>query len=514
MPAIFSPTPRRFISLQRLGVATSDPTVPTGGTDVSTTLQAIANDTSAYNVIVCDGGHYKGRVQLLSGRGIEGTGGRWDGTAGAAPKTGLIHPATSNYAITNANWRSPVVSTNGLTSGTTVESMAYSQVVDHDITIRNLHIHGNRGNAVGASGYDPSGLVAAFLVTPFGTGSSASNTGDLRRCCYTINGVSLGDLIYPMMIRGCRNLSVENVSVYNPGSYALSTSYVDGSFVSNLWVYCPGATSGLQSGSVDTFGNLYWSACWQLNGPHRTVRARDLSGTTYDDFFACNANDGGQFNTNGSAATQAAAYWTVIYKGPISDVTVNGINSYACKNVVRLLATDANCVIDGVVIDNVRATAFGEAVVIINGLGTNTGTPIGSVCLSNWAVNCNLDTSYDGLAIETSLNIRSLLLSNFTVKDTSGTANALGFINVSAGTLSNLILNGVLVDGWQNILAMTGGTLSNCVVGNCIHFNKGSGNYSIYTTGGSPGKLSGKGNIGITQGGGASWSDATKFESA
>jgi len=518
---IYSPTPVRKVSLQGLGIATTNPASISGGPDVSATLQAIANESGAYNVIVCDGGLYTGKVSLPSGRGVEGTGGRWKGPGYPMPLTGLVHPASSVYCVRNANWLTDVATTDGTDANTTYVSPLYSNIIDQDITIRDLFIHGNFGHAAGNSAYDPTGAIQTFFttdpfgllygVTPQGSGSWPCNRYQL----ITFGGVTIAIQISTMHFHGVRNLILENCSSYYPAAATAELSYIDGAYISNVSLENPSALGLTNAGVLDSFGiNAGVSVLW-FRGTNRGLRIHSLSGTTSDDFLAFNAEDGGGNSTYTGTAQKAgyAAYFLdyVYANGPITDVIVDGIDSNACENLIRFLtggdsiSHGGRAKIDGVTANNIRGTVYG-AIVRLDNEGYAPSSSIGNICLSNFNVTSSIDPAYleggtHSGCIPVAQNINTLALSNWIIND-SGNMSASPLFNLEAGAaVTNLIANNVMVNGYAaivNTLATSGASITNCVVSNSEHVNKGSGLASIYDGAVGIGMLTGTGNGAVT----------------
>ncbi len=157
------------------------------GTDVSSEVQAILDTAPNYDslTVVIDGVIKAKDLKLYSNTTIAGTG--WN--------TGIVQAADSRSAIRNYNYRSPY--TLGLHDGT---------IVDKNIIIRDLQIHGNRENA------SANGLTSGNWLTNENYKKAKED----------------GELVHPIKIYGCNNLIIENVYIRDPACFHCNLANVHG----------------------------------------------------------------------------------------------------------------------------------------------------------------------------------------------------------------------------------------------------------------------------------------------
>jgi hypothetical protein len=507
--------PSKTVALSALGLASSNPASPATGTDVSAAWQAIIDANGKGWTYIVDG-TYMASVLLPSGTTIEGKGGTWYGT-GTPPKCGLIIPPNRNFALANygrypgdgsstRGWYTPAVSSDGAhatsgnpgMSGTVLEATPYSRVSDSDICIKHLFINFNFGTGTGQSAQGStdaygSALGCRNLDATYYTGTIPYSGG---------TAVGLNDFINPIKLYGCRNVCLEDIFTYNPGAF-ISGSYLDGATFLHCGAYDP--TAPAIGGARPVPGRN--SCVIQIEGPARCVVIDDAYGSVQDDLVALNADDGHIADATSPTAALAAFYTKGYFRGPITDCSVRNLRPTQCYDPVRLLS--AYSAIDRVSVVGVRGNAYGQVGNMV-GYGVPGGGAYGEITLKDWQL-AFAGAAPGGLYFDGA--IRSLTLDNVAIK--AGGSYAFAALQSwapfgASGTITDLMLTGCRIDGFQYIYELTAGAVTRLTVANTRHTNRSSGTTSLIQSGGTAGTLTGTGNFGLGTPGGT-WTDTTTF---
>jgi hypothetical protein len=168
---------------------------PTVGHDDSANLQALIDAVPAGRqlTIVIDGPMKLGNVKLRSGITIQGLGGSSYGDS--FPASGVIQAPNTDCVFRNFDWTSNYNNGNPVTD--------YSTIVDHDITVRDLFINGNRG-----SGGVNNACGGNSDISYVSGGNGHSKPSKLP--------------ISPLIFFGVRNLQLDNLWVYDPDTKSVT----------------------------------------------------------------------------------------------------------------------------------------------------------------------------------------------------------------------------------------------------------------------------------------------------
>jgi hypothetical protein len=442
-------------------------TNPSAGTDATTIIQNILNLAQNGPLIYIHDVLCKAHdLKIYSNTIVQGLGGSYEGI-GNWPKTGLIlsptnSPSTTQCLLRNANWRSPATAVDG--SGYATASIGtntkpdFSRIIDHDITIRDLFIFGNSGIAAG----------------------QAAAGGTDRR--FNTNGFWQS----PYMFFGVQNLTLENLFIYDTPTFAYFASYISHLSAKNLTTVDPTFINGVTSGrNTDGF---------HLVGPCECVNLDGLDGWAGDDFIALNASDGNILIGNGGASSQGPSVWGShlnVYKGPILNVTIRGVNLKKGLSVLRLLSD--NTLIDGIVIQGVNALCT-LYVMTATTLGTLSPGNIGRVELTDWNVDTIPGSSNP---FQISLNAINLKINGLRMLG-SGSMQQIPVIAVSGGSSETIVLDTCYINNYSNVITLSGSaSLQNLIISNSQH--PIHGDISINNSSSNPvAVLTGAGNINLT----------------
>lgn len=396
---------------------------PTVGTDGSAALQSLLNRAGANGgTVVIDGPVKAGNLQVPSGVSVVGL-----GSASIAsylpgffppvgftipfPSVGVIQAPATRCVFRNVNL------TSNWNNGTPIAD--YSTVVDHDITIRNLFINGNGGGNAG--------------------GVNNANGGGYNR--FQITGPTEFPIV-PLKFLGVRNITVEDVFIYDPAYFHTWFAYIDGGTFRRLRFCDPlvYSTSG-GSGHVSTDG-------LHITGPARNIVASDLTGYTGDDFVSIAANDGNFSVSN--------VNYDVLYFGDITDVVVEKVDCKLSRfKIISCYSGSAigNSLIDRLTIRDVKGYApstQGGAVglVRIPNAQANGGN-FGAIGI----FNVNAFTNTSSPLVSTTAPIRQLVINGLFASSATAVQPARAFTlnNSLGGTYQSIQLSNInLANGLAN----------------------------------------------------------------
>jgi hypothetical protein len=422
---IFIPTSSQIIYLSKAGVLSdasfADPTV---GTDQSARIQAIL-DRAAVNpiTVVADVLCKAANLKIRSGTNIEGMGGAYWGNSlipGPYPKYGFIlaptgNPSTTASLFRNYNWRSPATGSSGSGGGTVVTLYGsnsstvidWGNLLDKDISIRNVFCWGNRGTA--------TGKASQGVTTPY---DRRFNTSGQLVCPYTFLGVA--------------NLRMENLFTYDSPSFTYFSSYAYYVRQKNLVTIDP---DWLPGGSQSAGNNVDGT---HFIGPCEDILVDGMTSITGDDSVAFNADDG---NTDYGGAALAGLHLfgdaTTCYRGPIYDAEARNVRSKSGRTLGRVLSGTSR-------IDRVR----------LNGSG-------GSTMLTSPLVNVSANTltrlSIDGCLAN---NVQSVLKVNSGATVTTARIANCDHPAKNAGPIASIVNAGTIgtLCGTGNTLVTLSGT--------------------------------------------------------
>jgi hypothetical protein len=308
-----------------------------GGTDNTAALQALlnlANSTDKPTRIVIDGWALTAPLRIYSNTTLEG---------GAAAAGLALKSGSNDTLLRNAN-----------PSG--------SAITDHDITVRDLTLFGNR-----------AGLTGAGL---FGT----------QRVDGTLIGV--------LQFYGVRHLRVQNVNVIDSKSIAIHCGKLNQASFNDI--YMEGAHT-VQQGGVQIEGN-------SSHITFSNLRGKNLG----DDLFTLSP-DGAQW-VNG-AFTGLGPY---VVAGDVTDVTGAGLDGDDCVAAIRLFSNTHRA--DRIAITGVTGT-FRSALLYNEPGGLSPGGNIGTVSLSHAVVHMIHDTNFVETGIGLWGNWDNLILNDITFND-------------------------------------------------------------------------------------------------
>jgi hypothetical protein len=491
---IFIPTSSQIIYLSKAGVLSdasfADPTV---GTDQSARIQAIL-DRAAVNpiTVVADVLCKAANLKIRSGTNIEGMGGAYWGNSlipGPYPKYGFIlaptgNPSTTASLFRNYNWRSPATGSSGSGGGTVVTLYGsnsstvidWGNLLDKDISIRNVFCWGNRGTA--------TGKASQGVTTPY---DRRFNTSGQLVCPYTFLGVA--------------NLRMENLFTYDSPSFTYFSSYAYYVRQKNLVTIDP---DWLPGGSQSAGNNVDGT---HFIGPCEDILVDGMTSITGDDSVAFNADDG---NTDYGGAALAGLHLfgdaTTCYRGPIYDAEARNVRSKSGRTLGRVLSGTSR-------IDRVRLNGSGgKTNTYLWGLDQYTQLGVGNVGRVTIA-DCEAEgTSATsgwnyGSGIPVGMNVDSLTLRGVRVNNSTMLTSPL--VNVSANTLTRLSIDGCLANNVQSVLKVnSGATVTTARIANCDHPAKNAGPIASIVNAGTIGTLCGTGNTLVTLSGTAPTTNA------
>lgn len=333
---------------------------PQAGPDGTAALQALMN-------LNASGGPYAGQaleividqpilcanVSVNANTIVRGLGGfrsgvTYNGTSytGTSPPSGLwlksiptSGPGSTNSCILkNANWSSNYLS----------GSASPAQIVDSNITIRDLFLDGQRRNGVASGGYHN---------TP-------------------------GQFVSPLQLYGVSGLRLENVSVFDTCCYAIHVTNISGGTFRDLYVMDPVFHHDPTVAGRNTDG-------LHLNGPCDRILVDGFSGCSGDDFLAFNAID--------VPSTTSFGSYSYVYCGNITNVEARNLIGDGARNVMRILTgTDlvtgqgTVCNATNITVGGITGTFGGFLAGYSEGGsgsgGTKSGITIADVCFTPIAV--------------------------------------------------------------------------------------------------------------------------------
>ncbi len=414
----------------------------------------------------------------------------------AIPTTGT--GSTNSCILRNAHWAS-----NYNSSSPSSSPLTCANIVDQDITIRDLYLDGQKRN-------------------------NASGQTNPR-----IN--SAGNTVTPVQFFGVTNLRMENVNVYDPTCFHVWVANINYSTFRNLRFCDPGYFGGTYTNPSPNTDGLH------LNGPCDYILIDGLSGTTGDDFLPLNAADGHLFAYNNSVYFN----YSVVYYGNITHLTAKGLAPYRSADAVRcLVGNDAGngtpaCIIDDCQITNVvgsvvqgglqgstfanagsggtqKRVTFRDWDLDILGIG-GSNPPVGFQLGGNWT-DCRISNVHhgdvQGSSIAHQVNVISgasvgrLMIENYWIKEDSSEASSpvaavavaggtvdelilvnsgwnrysgtsVPFASVTGGTVNRISLNGVSCNNLANLLSITGGTVTQVDTSNICHRNPYSSGVAV-----------------------------------
>jgi hypothetical protein len=204
-----------------------------------------------------------------------------------------ITNGTDSCIFKNANWRS--------TYGAYTQTP--SNIVDQDITIRDLYMNGQRSNNV-AGGFGGVG-----------------------------NANSSGMFVAPIQFWGVGNLRIENCMSYDPVGYCYHVANINVGYFSNLQGISPTVVSAPTSTPSLGIDLLH------VNGPAQYLTIDGIKGSISDDTVAFNAADGNV--AGGTTATVFGGYGNV-YLGSIQNCDVRNIHVTSGSDPFRtIVGSDA-----------------------------------------------------------------------------------------------------------------------------------------------------------------------------
>ncbi|MEI7881460.1 MAG: hypothetical protein WCI95_11360 [bacterium] len=409
---------RSEILASRCGAALDgDPDACTG-TDDRATLQAAIEllHAGGGGTLVIDGvAALAGALSVPSNIRIVGAHGR----AGFCMKTN-----SGGCAIRNAHFVS------GYNNGSPVADG--STIIDHNITLESLFING--GNAV--------------------------NSGNGR------NGLqfdSAGQYVGTVRLYGTKNTTIRNVTILNSPAFSFHLANTFFLIADGNRCYYSDCLAGKlpsrQHAGFQCQGPM--SNCLLLNSIMAT--ADDPIGLNADDW--CLLSDTGN-HLKGPTAFGGAGGWTNVFRGPITDVMVDGLTSIYSMCAGRIFSGSGNIpgattpsLVDRVTFRNVRGRFF-EAAFHLQLQDLSTGH-LGSITLENWDIQ-RLGGHQHPLLFSDG-NCKSLTIRNVKLRDLSGQTDQ--SITISGGSHGSLLIDGLDVyeDGnsaGSPLVKISGGTVT------------------------------------------------------
>lgn len=331
----------------------SDPTV---GHDDSVAVQAAINAAPAGSTFVVDSIFRLGNIKLRSGDTVVGFGGSYNQVAPIYPASGVIQAAGTICVFRNVNWLSPY---NG---GTPVTD--FSTIIDHDITIRDLFIHGNRGTG-GANNAAGGAADSRFL----------DNDG--------YNAPSkIG--ITPLMFFGVRHLRAERLFFYDPDTMCILGAYLDDFGFDDIRVLVlsvynsrntPETLSihGMSAAAGPIGGNIFGAVA--LSGNVNGGFINNVTGYFDGSLVAIQTDWIG----DQSYGQNIAAYHPILYPGPATNIQITNVRANLAAAFVCLWSGGVNAgthyssLIDRVSCHGASGTSF-QGFIFLDGPAAETGT--------------------------------------------------------------------------------------------------------------------------------------------
>ena len=400
----------RVVYASKGGCALDTNPMTGGGTDDWAKITQLLTTASE---LVIDGPAYISKPIVLSS----------NQTITFLPGSGLwVGQGCNGPALRNAHWVSSYNGGSPLYDGSTI--------VDSNITIRGPgFINGNRGNGT--------------------TGNTTS--GNPRLAGTNSNGTPSGMYLGTVMFFGVKNLTIEDVTVYNPSCFHYWAANCFGVRYRNLTAHDPNVTYTSLPAGANTDG-------LHFNGPIDDVEIEGCTLTTADDGIAFNAGDGNLDSTDGGAA--AFGGYSTVYGGPITRASITGIRYSPAMSCIRLLAGPY-------LIDQVTATGLSGSVYYHQIIAA----PFGSIPTSGGSINrVNIDMDVDQIANQDGMLVLGGVVNDFrlTARRSSGSGTVMGPVLLN-GTLNRIRLDLDTIDSGASaagaLVQLTGGSVGNLTVG-------------------------------------------------
>jgi hypothetical protein len=483
----------------KCGAVAINPVMPQNGPDSSAALQAVLNLAQTLGPIelVIDLPCLVQQLKLYSYTTVRGLG----SFIGDTPVSGLWMGQITNgtnfavlvnaHPISNYNAGNPAASPTGP-----------ANIVDHDISLRDLYIDGQRRNTANA-----------LPATPW------SNAN--------------GQAVVAVAMYGVKRLTVNNVQVYDPCCYHFHLSNIDQAQLNTLYFYDPGYAAAP--------GTTRFTDGVNLTGPARNVVVRDLRGTPGDDFLAIVA--GGSNLCVGIPNQGPPVYggFPMVYCGTITDVLADGLHPDGGWTVCRIQVagdprTSVAQQINNVVVTNVTGSCSAglesDSPNATQGFNLYvTGCAKQNVLLSNWnfapaPANANIagmrlggifnNLTFDNVMWgnisantnpphvivqqDSTVTITNLTLRNYSIiEDANGIASpasplqwttgtvdeinlvscrwsrqantAVAYATISGGTVNRINMTGCSFNHINNAISITGGTVGGITSNGLVHRN-------------------------------------------
>lgn len=472
--------------------ASSSGIILDGVTDQTSRVQAILDTAGAAGTplrFVLDGPLFlAGTLYLWSDQHFDG--------AGSANST----ITKGGYAVTNSL---PVISNKHWMLGTVANNGGQTDV---RIKISNLYIDGNRRGGSAGQPYPNGG-------SPW---SSSATTGSTN---YVVPAIGF---------YGVDQLSVDNVTIYDPAAYGLHLANVSNSTITNLKKW---------HNPADTYNG---SAVFQCEGYCYGIQFYGIHGSNNDDPWAFNADDGQEkspvINTfyPGTCAPGGGpiAYCSFIggkfSQGGGAHLTSGRFcSANTSSNILGVTVSDVEIIgaVDGIIFDNLGITAGSgsyDNITIrnmrIEMAAANPAIDIKAATINNLVIDnltvsqtvANTTAAASCISAASTSTISSLRVNGLDYEDPSGNSNvpvvnfagtvthasfrdcrvnrgttnlAKPFINIPSGTTTNIQIEGGWFDHLANIVLVDGGTLTTCVANTAIHTNSNSNSSFAQTSG-------------------------------
>jgi hypothetical protein len=387
---------RKMIFASRCGAAMDGDPVACTGTDDRAALQAAIDllHSNGGGTLVVDGvAALAGALSVPSGIRIMGG----HGQAGFCMKAN-----SGGCAIRNAHFVSGYNNGSPITDGSTI--------VDHNITLENLFING--GNAV--------------------------NSGNGR---HGPQFDAAGQYVGTVRLYGTKHTTIRNVTILDSPAFSFhlaNTFFLHADGNQCYYSAClAGRLPNRQNGGFQCQGPM--ADCLIANSIMAT--ADDPIGLNADDW--CLLSDAGD-HLKGPTAFGGAGGWANVFRGPITDVSVDGLVSIYSMCAGRIFSGAGNIagattpsLVDRVAFRNVRGRFFEAAFHLqLQDLGTGN---LGSITLEGWDIQRVAGHGMPFLISDG--DCKSLTIRNIKLRDLAGQADHA--LTIPGGTHGAVLIDGL-----------------------------------------------------------------------
>lgn len=446
---------------------------PLSGPDATASLQALLNlgQSSALTVIV-DQPLLVGNIKLYTGSTLRGLyGGSYNPSGASVPMVGLWERAISSSSSAASYYDDCVLTnahrvTNYNSSSPGSSPLTCANIVDQDITIKDLFIDGGRRNGVYPNSANPTS------TNPIGPGGQ---THGLNALCFI----------------GVRNLRLENVFVYDPCCFHTRFCNLDHAWFKDIQLCDPTYYQGTFTSPSRHTDGLHF------HGPWNDLSIDGVYGTTGDDFIALSTGE-----TNINQSSSAWAFPNLFYYGHGQRTSVRNLHPYNAIDFMRVqigkdtINNNAGSYLDQLVVADVSGQVIQGGFVSYLYTGGTMGNTVADVTIrdvnltvtspagSNPPFGVQLGYNMNKVALinhqyrdlqgndiahqvltNGNANIGELLIEGYRIReDSSEASNPLPAVSVPAGTIDELVIRN---SGWYRAAAtnvafcsVSGGTIN------------------------------------------------------